>query len=148
MFSCSHKKILQTESIEDINRLYLEGDVDPYNGICIINFKNTNQAKEERTFAGGKLQGEAISYYHNGTILRKGSYNKGEFDGKWEAWYENGSKKFEITYSAGMLTGQYQVWYQNGKIKEHGEYLNNKKISTWQYYDPNGQLIRETTYNN
>ncbi len=105
-------------------------------------YNNTNIVKEQFTFKKGVLHGEAIAWYKNGKLRRKGSYCKGQISGKWEFWDEQGKKIIEAHYKEDILNGTYVALYANGRIKEKGEFADNRQTGKWAYYSENGQLIR------
>ena len=51
----------------------------------------------------GQLNGEFISYYKDGVVKHKGSWNNGRRNDKFEWFYENGQLNEQVTYKDGKL---------------------------------------------
>jgi hypothetical protein len=95
--SCTRQVIITEAEIKpDI--LYLEGDLKPFTGKCVVVYSDTSLVKEKFTYKKGRLHGEAISWYKNGNIRRKGYYEHGMISGKWEFWDAAGNKILEAAY--------------------------------------------------
>ncbi len=138
--ACSGKVTVSEDEI-GAEVFYVKDSYKPFTGKCIVVFANTNLVKEEFTFKNGVLHGEALTWFKNGQLRRKGSYNKGQISGKWEFYNEQGQKIIEAHYEQDNLNGSFISLYHNGKIKEKGRYEKNKKTGQWNYFAENGQLI-------
>lgn len=145
--SCKQGSIIISEEdlTEDI--FYIDDHITPYTGKCQIIYRKLDQPKDVMTFRNGLLNGEAISYYENGCIKRKGAYKDGYISGKWEFFNENGKKEFEATYMNDTMNGKYISFFQNGKIKEEGIYRFNKKTGIWKHFNVQGNLVEKIKYN-
>jgi antitoxin component YwqK of YwqJK toxin-antitoxin module len=121
--------------------LYVKNSYKPFTGKCVVVFKNTDIVKEQFTFRNGILNGEAIAWYKNGKIRRKGYYSKGHITGQWTFWDEEGNKSAEANYRQDSLHGQFLSLYSNGRIKEKGKFSHNKRTGKWLIYDENGRQI-------
>jgi len=110
--SCT-RKIIITESGIKPDIFYKDGDYKPFTGKCIVAFSDTSLVMEEFTYKHGRLHGEAVSWYKNGKMRRKGYYEQGMISGKWEFWDASGNKIREAAYSndqpAGYLTAVRQT---------------------------------------
>jgi antitoxin component YwqK of YwqJK toxin-antitoxin module len=124
---------------------YVHNSYKPFSGECTIFFRNTSLVKEQFTFKNGVLHGEALAWYKNGQMHRRGYYNKGQISGKWEFWDENGRKAIEAYYKEDILSGSYMALYNNGKVKEKGQFSANRRTGEWLYYSEDGQLISSGT---
>ena len=71
-FTCSKNKIVISEGEITNDMFYLKGEIEPFTGICIVPYEDGRSVKEVRRFKEGVVDGEAISYYSNGTLKRKG----------------------------------------------------------------------------
>lgn len=54
------------------------------------------QAREERRYRNGKLDGARRKWYSNGQIKEEGSYSNGKENGRWTYYLESG--KVETSY--------------------------------------------------
>jgi antitoxin component YwqK of YwqJK toxin-antitoxin module len=139
--ACNSKATITEDEIgSDI--FYAKGSYRPYTGKCIVVFNNTSLVKEKFTFKNGVLQGEAMAWYINGQIRRRGHYNRGQISGKWEFWDENGNLTMEANYEDNILNGSYIALYTSGKVKEKGQFSANRRTGKWTLYSEDGQLIR------
>lgn len=138
--ACSGKvTITEAEIKSDI--FYTDGSTKPFTGKCMVVFSGTSQIKEEFTYKNGILHGKATTWYKNGQIRRRGSYNMGQISGKWEFWDEKGHKTVEACYKNDSLNGIYVSLYANGKIREKGQFEDNKRTGKWLYYNESGQPL-------
>jgi antitoxin component YwqK of YwqJK toxin-antitoxin module len=135
-----------TVSEDDIGAdvFYEEGSYKPYTGKCTVLYNRTDIVKEQFTFRNGLLQGEALAWYKNGQLRRKGYYCKGQISGKWIFWDELGHKLIEANYKDDFLDGSYLALYSNGKPKEKGQFSENKRTGKWIYYNEQGKIISST----
>ena len=103
--------------------------------------------KSSTTFVNGNKVGWAEEYLPNGSITKKGNYNKGkglfggdsyEPKGIWNYWtyYSNGQLRLKETIDedTGFNIGDYESYYENGDLKEKGKYVNNKRDGEWYFY--------------
>jgi len=146
-FTCSKNRIVISEEEITNDLFYLKGEIEPFTGICIIPHEDGKSIKEVRRFNEGIIDGEALSYYSNGTLKRKGEYKNGAMDGLWEQWYVDGKKEFQAVYINDSMSGCFKEWYENGKIKEEGQLFKNERIGKWKFYNETGLLSFEKEYN-
>jgi antitoxin component YwqK of YwqJK toxin-antitoxin module len=90
-------------------------------------YKNDTLLSEGMILAGGIFQGEWKTYYLDGQIKSKGSYEKGRKNGKWIFYYTDGNKEQEGNFKDDVLSGQWVWYYQNGQIKKQ-EFFNRKGL--------------------
>jgi antitoxin component YwqK of YwqJK toxin-antitoxin module len=141
--ACGKRSIVLTEDNIPEDIFYLENEIKPYTGTCLIYYKNTSVIKEEINFKNGILNGSHVSYYNNGKIKRQGYYLNGNLNGKWIGFDEKGQKIYEVEYKNDTLVGKFISWYSTGVIKEKGHYHNNKKTGEWLSYDESGMIVRK-----
>jgi antitoxin component YwqK of YwqJK toxin-antitoxin module len=141
MVACSGKIVI-TESEIKPDVYYVNDNYKPFTGKCYVVFSDTSLVKDVFTYCHGQLHGEALSYYKNGQLRRRGYFLHGQLSGKWETWDERGNKILEAGYLNNLLNGAYMTLYENGKVKETGQYSNNIKTGKWERYDENGQLVK------
>jgi len=143
-FSCGSDPIIVTEDQLSADVFYIKDSYRPYTGKCKVVYNNSSVVKEQFTFRKGILDGEAIAWYKNGNLRRKGCYSKGHISGKWIFWDMEGHKTVEANYKLNALHGVYISLYANGKTKEKGHFIDNKQTGKWLYYDESGQLVFST----
>jgi antitoxin component YwqK of YwqJK toxin-antitoxin module len=141
--SCSKRSIVLTEDNLPEDIFYLNNEIKPYSGTCVIYYKNTESIKEELNFKNGILNGSHVSYYITGQVKRKGSYLNGNLNGKWTGFDVKGNKLYEVEYKNDTLIGRFISWYSTGVIREKGVYHNNQKVGEWLSYDEAGMVIRK-----
>ena len=112
--SCTRKVVI-TESGIKPDIFYVEDDYNPFTGKCIVVFSDTSLVMEEFTYKDGRLHGEAISWYKNGKMRRKGYYEQGMISGKWEFWDVSGNKIQEAIYSHDLPVGYLTAVRQKAK---------------------------------
>ena len=88
-------KVTITEDEIGYEVFYVHDSYKPFSGKCIVVFRNTRLVKEQFTYRNGVLHGEALAWYKNGQMRRRGYYSKGEISGNWEFWDENGHRTIE-----------------------------------------------------
>jgi antitoxin component YwqK of YwqJK toxin-antitoxin module len=142
--SCSQRQIVITEDQVPDDIFYLQDEIHPYTGECVIYYKNTEHLKEVMTFKNGLLDGPRISYYIDGSIKCKGYYSNGNLDGKWRGYDKKGKMIYEVQYRNDTLIGKFISWYSTGVIKEKGKYEQNKKAGEWVSYDEAGMVLKKT----
>lgn len=94
----------------------------------------------------GNITGEYITYYENGNIEEKGSFDNGLKKGKWITYYENGQINKKDSYNEnGKLTGPFEYYFENGQTFQKGNYHNGNLDGWWeQHY--RGGVPREIEY--
>jgi len=97
---------------------------------------------------GIKYSGDCISYYPEGTISSKRSYDKGLDNGRWEFYHPNGTLETEGSYERGARIGKWSYFYENGSIKQVSFYKNGLKDSVWTNYLLNGDPLWEKEFKN
>lgn len=145
-FNCSKNRIIISENKITNDIFYLDGEVKPFSGICIVPQEDGKTVKEVRRFRNGIIDGEAISYFPDGKLKRRGEYKNGKMDGLWQQWNVNGIMEFQANYKNDMMSGYSEEWYKNGNMKEEGEYNNNERTGTWKFYNESGDFIYEKQY--
>lgn len=89
-------------------------------------------------------------YYPDGKIFAKRVFKvveKGEFiDGEDITYYHDGSIKQYKLWKNAVPEGRAYVNYENGKPEQESFYSDKHKTGTWKYYNKNGELIREQIF--
>lgn len=141
--ACSRQDIILTEDQIPDDIFYLEDEIKPFTGRCLVYFHGTEIIKEEMNFRNGILDGSHISYYKNGEVKRVGHYQEGNLNGKWVGFDTKGKKTFEVEYKNDTLIGRFISWYSTGVIKQKGVYQDNIKVGEWISYDEAGMIIKK-----
>lgn len=64
-------------------------------------------------YVDGEIDGEALTWHENGTLIARDIYVLGKLHGTCERWYETGKPQSRITFSAGVeIDGV--VWHEDG----------------------------------
>ncbi|MBN2481507.1 MAG: toxin-antitoxin system YwqK family antitoxin [Bacteroidales bacterium] len=138
-FSCA-KEIVITENDIKPDIFYTPQGLKPFSGVCKIYYTHTDLVKEEFRFKNGRLHGASYSYYPNGNLVWKGSYQNGMMSGKWQKWDDDGNLIVEVHYINDVLDGPYLTMYPNGDIREKGKYSANRRVGAWIRMDETGQV--------
>lgn len=141
--ACSKQEIVLTEDQIPDDIFYLEDEIKPFTGTCLVYFHGTEKIKEEMNFRHGILDGAHISYYKNGEIKRVGYYREGNLNGKWEGFDAEGNKIYQVEYKNDTLIGRFISWYSTGVVKQKGAYNKNIKTGEWTSYDEAGMIIKK-----
>jgi antitoxin component YwqK of YwqJK toxin-antitoxin module len=143
--ACSREIIITEEDIKQ-DLLYLNNEIKPFSGICKVLFSDTFLLKEKFEFTDGMLDGKSCSYYKDGSLKWRGTYEDGKMAGKWEFWDVRGIKYCEVYFNNDNYNGPFKLWHSNGKLKETGQYSNNHKTGKWTTYDEAGNVITDSVY--
>lgn len=79
-------------------------------------------------YLDGKLNGECIQYFENGTIKEKGSYVLDKKVGIWERYHPSGKKMMQERYKNGVRHGFCYAYDESGKELGKVYYFNGKKL--------------------
>lgn len=142
--SCSKNEVILTENELPEDIFYLQDEIKPFSGTCLIYYTNTEILKEEFHFKDGVLDGARISFYKNGQIKREGNYISGLYNGTWKVYDEKGNQTMELEYKNDSLYGNFISWHETGVICEKGEYCNNIRKGEWVSYDEAGMIINKS----
>lgn len=93
-----------------------------------------------------KLNGVAIRFYANGTILEKTHWINNELTGKRQMYNEQGKLILEAEYESGQMHGAYTAFTDQGSLFVKGAYAKGLKTGEWQYFHANGQPAATVTY--
>lgn len=116
-------------------------------GIWIEYFPNGNK-KSELTFVNNRPNGPAIMYNDNGKKAEEGTWVGTRWIGPYKLYYEDGTPRQEFNYSqVGQREGKQIYKHPNGKVAIEVEMKGGKETGWKKEYDENGNLIRETFFN-
>ena len=81
-----------------------------------------------------------------GDMRTQGEYRNDKQVGEWVSYYDNGKMAFKGTFNAGYPDGEHFYYYQNGKIREIQSYAAGVKHGDWKKYLDTGELYFTITY--
>jgi antitoxin component YwqK of YwqJK toxin-antitoxin module len=139
-FACGNN-ITVTEDEIGADIFYEKGSYKPFSGKCTVLYNNSHIAKAQFTIRDGRLNGEAVTWYKNGQVRRKGNYCNGMISGPWIFFDVQGNRIIEANYKDDNLNGLYTHLYTNGRVKEKGEFLQNNRAGKWVCYDEKGHIL-------
>jgi antitoxin component YwqK of YwqJK toxin-antitoxin module len=89
-------------------------------------------------------------FYSDGKIFAKRTFKlteKGEYiDGDDITYYHDGSIKIYKFWKNTVPDGRAYTNYENGKLEHEEFYVDKYKSGTWKYYNKKGELIKELVY--
>ena len=130
MASCSRELTLTGDELKH-EVFYVENDHKPFTGVCRIYYPGTSTVKEEFHYKKGRMEGDFVSYFPDGSIKRKGNYSSGMFSGTMREWDVEGNLILEAHVVNDTLDGQFIRKSSNGNIMESGVYAKNKRVGEW-----------------
>lgn len=105
---------------------------------------DSTAVKEFRTYyMSGELQGEGSF-----VVLDKKDDAKSQFAGTFTTYFKDGQVEQKKTYQAGLLSGEYTSYYNNGNVKEHFFMNQGKKMGVGASFTENGRVCTLTPYKN
>ncbi|MBI3512267.1 MAG: hypothetical protein HY064_16525 [Bacteroidetes bacterium] len=110
-------------------------------------FPNGNK-KSELTFVNNRPNGHAVMYNENGTKSEEGTWVGTRWVGDYKLYYEDGTPRQSFNYSQlGQRDGTQTYYHPNGKVAITVDMKGGKETGWKKEYDENGNLIRETYFN-
>ena len=95
-------------------------------------------------YAGGKKNGDQITYHINGKVRSITPYKDGKIEGVVE-WYNTEGLLVEQNEIING-TGRYVTYWENGNIQEEGNYKNYRKTGDWTEYNREKEIEKVITY--
>ena len=98
-----------------------------------LSFYPNGTLRERSTFQLNQLEGEVLSYYEDGTLSEKTPFKANKPEGTSVRYYTNGSIESKIGYLAGQFHGIREEYNESGTLQYQGNYergvLNGKEES-------------------
>ena len=117
------------------------------NGIWVSYYANGNM-KNRFTFEAGKPNGMAIMYNENGKIAEQGIWRNQHWVGDYKLYYENGEIQHSFKFNPNGKRDGKQVYYaENGQKIIEGEMKEGKEIGLWNEWFDNGEKRAEKYFN-
>lgn len=118
-------------------------------------YKNNRAAGTWRTFfpgsrqvqsvaiynPAGKLAGEQLTYFPDGKVAGRLSYENGFATGPGLENYPSGKLRAETTYAHGLKAGPYRQLREDGTLAVRGAFRNGKETGVWSYFGPDGVRV-------
>ncbi len=70
----------------------------------------------EIDYVDGKIEGEVVQYYEDGTVGARSEYKNDLPEGRHTVYYKDGTIQLEGEYSKGLPHGQFKSYNQNGEL--------------------------------
>jgi antitoxin component YwqK of YwqJK toxin-antitoxin module len=101
-------------------------------------FDSKGRLSLQEIFVHNKETGETIGYYDDGkTILDRGYLINGRIAGEWISYYSNGKIAEKGSYNNGNRTGVWEYYLDNGWLNKKVEYIGkNEKIILDNHLEP------------
>lgn len=116
-------------------------------GVWTEFYPNGNK-KSELTFVNNRPNGHAIMYNENGTKAEEGTWVGTRWVGDYQLYYDDGTPRQKFNYNQlGQRDGKQTYIHPNGKVAIEVEMKAGKESGWKKEYDENGNLIRETFFN-
>lgn len=96
----------------------------------------------------GRLNGKAIFYGANKTVMETGYFKNGKPDGLWESFDEAGRLAAQGNYVYGKKHGKWIIWDAQGAKRYEMTYRSGLKINTWYMWNENKVLVAQKTFVN
>jgi len=116
-------------------------------GVWTEFYPNANK-KSELTYVNNRPNGPAVMYNENGTKSEEGTWVGTRWVGPYKLYYEDGTPRQQFNYSQiGQREGTQTYLHPNGKVAITVDMKGGKEQGWKKEYDENGNLIRETYFN-
>jgi antitoxin component YwqK of YwqJK toxin-antitoxin module len=117
-------------------------------GVWITYFPN-GYRKSEFTFVNNRPNGPAVIYFENGKKAEEGTWVVNRWVGEYHLYYEDGTERQHFNYSqVGQREGKQVYRNPDGSLQIVVEMKGGKENGWKREYDENGNLVRETYFNN
>lgn len=100
-------------------------------------------------YVSGKRNGWEDEWSESGVMTKHCHFKDDLLDGVCTMWYENGAKQSERTHRQGASISLENWWHENGQLKTQGSRNDNGELQgEWRNWDRNGNLTRQSWYEN
>lgn len=121
---------------------YLEGQLEgPYK-----EFDIQGRLIVSGTYFDGMKVGKWVE--QSGNVRSEGEYRNDRKSGEWISYFDNGKMAFRGSFNSGFPDGKHVYYYANGKIRELETYSGGIRHGVWKKYLDTGELFFEVTYVN
>ena len=84
---------------------------------------------------------------HIGDMRTEGEYRADKQVGEWTSYYDDGKLAFRGTFNAGYPDKEHFFYYGNGKLREIQSFAAGVRHGEWKKYLDTGELYFTITYN-
>jgi antitoxin component YwqK of YwqJK toxin-antitoxin module len=111
---------------------------------------NPNNPKNVNSPPTTKPLRNIINYYYNSNIkYRECNRNENnQYHGLYESWYFNGQIEMRCSYQNGFIHGLYESWYPGGQIEMRCSYRNGLLHGLYESWRSGGSIRSRCYYNN
>jgi len=92
--------------------------------------------------------GAWTNYFVNGQPSGGGYYRDGKLEGEGIGFYPDGSKAMVHSWINGVSEGKETAYYPSGKIKYVGQYHTNAQVGVWTWYKEDGSIESKQDFSN
>ncbi|HEU4716465.1 MAG TPA: hypothetical protein VFU15_01475 [Bacteroidia bacterium] len=116
-------------------------------GVWTEYYANGNK-KSELTYVNNRPNGHAVMYNDNGKKSEEGTWVGTRWTGPYTLYYDDGTPRQSFNYNQlGRRDGTQTYYHPNGKVAITVDMKDGKETGWKKEYDENGNLIRETYFN-
>ncbi len=112
----------------------------------------SNDRKSTRRWSGqmqsGRLNGEWITYYGDGSVRQRRLYRDGNQHGETIQYGKDGYISVRMQYKDGKLHGEAVGYYGDGSVSRKTQYKDDKKHGPFVAYDNYGKVVTEGQFEN
>ena len=98
------------------------------------------------TYHLGKKEGPFETYWNNGNLNEKGSYQNDLLEGPAEHYRDDGTLSEKFTYHLDKKEGKSIEYFRSGTIRARSIFHKGKREGIGETYYPNGKLFYRATY--
>ena len=124
---------------------YLKEEEAPFTG-CAVENTDGGKPSLEGNFHEGRLHGEEIWYFDNGSKNSLVTFNHGVRHGPHLVWYESGELQIDVCYSNGRRDGRHSVFYEGGQKRSQADFVNDKLHGSYTTWHEDGSKKTERVF--
>lgn len=147
ILSCGKRIEKVKEDAGELSRLYFIDKDGRIQGEFLTMYKD-GTIMEKANYKDDVLEGERSLYNDKGELEIIELYNNGKLDGPFKTYYSDGSIQFEADYNEGVLEGKTTKYYQSGEKMEEVLFVDNKEEGPFVEFYENGNKKWEGVYHN
>ncbi len=117
----------------------------PALGEIVEHHDNGAVSRRAKTDREGRLHGECLDYYPDGTLAARAQYKKGVLNGAFASFHPDGRAWVEARYRSGELSGPWVEHRADGVRTVRGKYRKGLRDGTFEVRGPDG-VLRELEY--
>jgi antitoxin component YwqK of YwqJK toxin-antitoxin module len=84
--------------------------------------------------------GSERAYYRSGQMEFERHWVRGAPAGEWLSWWEDGSMRSRCSFNAQKTPQLMEFWHANGQVEARGMATNGLRIGVWEFFHDNGVL--------